>query len=122
MFSLRNFSAGLPFPANAWLGMQAAQGPGQVCSQLNPGQWGFQPPNNNATWGGATTNIHFWGNQGLPQMAQSPAQQVLNQPLAILTYPAQPTSAQPYLYMHSLARCTNPNRTTQTAALLSSPR
>ena len=75
--------------------MQAAQGSGQVCPQFNAGQWGFQHPNNNATWGGATTNNFFW-NQGLPQMAQSPAQQVINQPLALLTYPAQPTPTQQY--------------------------
>ena len=95
MFGLSNISAGMPFPANAWMGMQAAQGSGQVCPQFNAGQWGFQHPNNNATWGGATTNNFFW-NQGLPQMAQSPAQQVINQPLALLTYPAQPTPMQQY--------------------------
>ena len=99
MFSLSNFSAGLPFPANAWLRLQAAQVLGQACTQLNPSQWGMQPPNNNPTWGGATTNIHFWGSQGLPHMAQSPAQQVPNQTLNILAYTAHTTLPQPHLYM-----------------------
>ena len=89
MFSFNNVSTGIPFPANTWLSMPAAQAPGQVCQQLAPNQWGMQQPNCSSMWGGATTNIHFWGGQVAPHLAQAPAQQLTNQPWTLLAYPTQ---------------------------------
>ena len=94
MFSLSNLSAGLPFPANSWLSLPAAQAFGQACQQLTPNQWGMQQPNSNSTWGGSTTNIHFWGGQVVPHMAHAPAQQLTNQPWTIMAYPTQHTPPQ----------------------------
>ena len=103
MFGLSNFSAGLPFPANAWLSSPAAQASGQVCQQLTTNQWGMQHPNNNPTWGGSTTNIHFWGGQAAPHMPQAPAQQLTNQPLTIMAYPTQqPPPLQNFHYVPGL--------------------